>query len=663
MTDQVSRIDARAAAKAGPRGTFRMSIVQGVPEAEATPVDPPRFDLEDLRRQAAEEARAGSGPRRIVKVDADDESEAPKRPLHPVFAGAAAEPHATSLIPQVGDRLMHYRVVDTLNQGGMALLYEVEHELIGKRFALKVLRPEHAQNQITVARFVAEFRVTHELRGHPNLVDVHELGFDNRFGHFIVMELLRGHSLRELIRIFNAKGQRIPFELALQWVVLVAETLHATHQLGVVHRDIKPDNIFIERSSAGEDRVIVLDWGCAKSKHGPSTTDQSNAAATALYMSPEQAERKRITGQSDQFSLNHVLYELVADHAFARAISDNPYNASLYAGWQRWSTIEPPPRHLTTPALTAILMRAFQKNPSDRFDSLDDYAAALREVIKSGVRPLTAPQAKGRPRTVPTPNPVAQIDGLPMTPLPATAEPMADEDGAPRDEKPVLELSADYPEPTLVIIGPEALFGKRYALGEAGIIGSGVGVCDIVIDHPTISKRHLSYNHITGGVGDPVYGVADMSRTNRVEVARSAMRATASSICKGETVRLGDVHFAIAPAGPVVYLQPTFSRVSAEAEKTEQLPRPVSAPVFGPPPAAFAKRPEAPLVAPAMASATAPAHDRQLATGQFVWHVILGGKTGLQLMLAGFIACIILGLLLLDWMGRLGGVSLFHGAP
>ena len=378
----------------GSRGTFRMSPVSAI---EPMP-DRARFDIGDLRRQVREALALANAPAHDrPQVTSPLALDAPARAFesHPVFASSASQ-YASALIPRKGDELMQYRIVDALNEGGMALLYEAQHQLIGKPFALKVLRPEHTQNELTVARFIAEFRVSHELRGHPNLVDVHELGFDPRFGHFMIMELLRGENLRgEMNRRAAERGQLIPFEVALHWVIVVAETLHAAHQLGFIHRDIKPENIFIAKEAGDSLRVVVLDWGCAKSKHGPHTTHEQHAAATALYMSPEQAERKTITGQTDQYSLNHVLYELLCRHAFSRAISENPRSPALYQAWQCHSVIEPPPAHLSTPALTRVLVRAFSKRPSDRFESLEAYAMALREVLKSGDRPGRSPAPEG----------------------------------------------------------------------------------------------------------------------------------------------------------------------------------------------------------------------------------------------------------------------------
>ena len=237
------------------------------------------------------------------------------------------------------------------------------------------------------------------------------------------------------------------------------------------------------------------------------------------------------------------------------------------------------------------------------------------------------------------------------------AEPLDDRD-EPRDSQPSIALSDDCAEPSLVVLWPETLFGQRYALGESGVIGRRPGVCNIVLEHESVSLEHLNYTFISGGVNHPIYGLKERSQTNRVQIGRVPSRERATTIIVGEKVQLGDVWFAIAPPGPIAIDRERAPAPIAVA--TERLP-------MTPEPAPTRRHP--PPVEASDGSAHPPASEPRSHAGPFSsrrhgWrHAVLGPREHVQMMFAGFAIAMIVGMLLLDWFGRLGGHSLFHRAP
>ena len=217
--------------------------------------------------------------------------------------------------PLIGRNVSHYRILRKLGAGGMGIVFEAEDLVLRRRVALKFLPEELARTPDALARFQLEARAASSLN-HANICTIHEFGeFEGR--PFIVMELLKGRTLRDIIG-----GRPMPLDRVIDLGLQLADALAAAHAEGVIHRDIKPGNIFV----VGESQAKLLDFGLAKRMAPPTDltatasatrsipaalTESGFTPGTVTYMSPEQARGDEIDARSDLFSFGAVLYEMV----------------------------------------------------------------------------------------------------------------------------------------------------------------------------------------------------------------------------------------------------------------------------------------------------------------------------------------------------------------
>mgnify|MGYP002783792009 CR=1 FL=1 len=201
------------------------------------------------------------------------------------------------------DRISHYRVISALGAGGMGEVYLAEDSRLGRRVAIKVLPAESTRNPESVLRFMQEARAASALN-HPNIVTVHDIG-ECESGHFLVMELVSGSTLRSFIRQPQSSAALLP------WFEQLAKALTAAHAAGITHRDLKPENIMIREDGY----VKVLDFGLARLS--PVQNDDATVLnvtlpgqviGTVRYMSPEQARGEAVGSASDIFSIGLVFY-------------------------------------------------------------------------------------------------------------------------------------------------------------------------------------------------------------------------------------------------------------------------------------------------------------------------------------------------------------------
>jgi TolB-like protein/tetratricopeptide (TPR) repeat protein len=278
---------------------------------------------------------------------------------------------------EAGARVGPYEIVGLLGAGGMGEVYRARDTRLGRDVAIKVLPAAVAEDPGRLSRFAQEARATAAL-SHPNIVALHDIGEHD--GHpFLVSELLVGQSLRERL----AAGPLLLLT-TINYARQIVSGLAAAHTRGVVHRDLKPDNLFVTT----DDRVKILDFGLAKLTTplpGASTTltapSSGLVAGTAGYMSPEQARGQSTDARSDIFSMGAVLYEMVTGrHAFTGDSAADVVSAVL--------TTDPPPLSHVVPgipgAIEAIVGRCLQKEPGQRFQSAGDLGFALDAVSPSG---------------------------------------------------------------------------------------------------------------------------------------------------------------------------------------------------------------------------------------------------------------------------------------
>ena len=278
-----------------------------------------------------------------------------------------------------GTRLGPHEILVAIGEGGMGQVYRARDTRLGRDVAIKVLPPAFASDPDRRARFDREAQAIAAL-SHPHIVSVFDAGVHDDQA-YVVMELLEGETLRDRLA-----GGALPLRKAIEYGVQIARGLAAAHDKNLVHRDLKPDNIFL--TTAGH--VKILDFGLARpTQHAagtgatetvPALTDPGQVMGTMGYMAPEQVRGFQVDGRADLFAFGVVLYEMVTGRrAFQRDTPADTMTAILK---------EDPPEPLSTgvtlsPALERIIRHCLKKHPAERFQSARDVAFALESLSGS----------------------------------------------------------------------------------------------------------------------------------------------------------------------------------------------------------------------------------------------------------------------------------------
>ena len=292
-----------------------------------------------------------------------------------------------------------YKVLEVIGTGAMATVYAAEDTRLGRKVALKILRPEQAQDDTFRARFKREAEAVASLNN-PAIVAVYDTGSYNPSQDggesasseegtaipYIVMEYVEGHTLRSIL----SRGGHLPVRDALGYSEQLLGALQYSHSMGIIHRDIKPANIMVlERTS--EDiakgqpgQIKVMDFGISRAieEAGEALTKANVVMGSARYMSPEQVSGKEVDARSDLYSAACVIYEMIA----GRSPFDAESNVDLAA--KHLSDAPEPPSKFTpleVPAgLDAVILKGLAKNPDERYQSAAEFAQSLVSVVRPG---------------------------------------------------------------------------------------------------------------------------------------------------------------------------------------------------------------------------------------------------------------------------------------
>ncbi len=280
-----------------------------------------------------------------------------------------------------------YRILGTIGEGGMGTVYLCEHVALGKRMAVKVLRPEFSRDEELLRRFQHEARAASQI-GQENIIDVFDFGHTKDGSAYFVMEALDGESLARLLRREGA----LPMQRALPILNQICRALGAAHQRGIVHRDLKPENVFVVRREDGADFVKVLDFGISKSamvSDGKRLTRAGSIIGTPEYMSPEQAAATSVDHRSDIYAFGVLAYEMVTGRL--------PFQGETPLATLLKHQSEAPlsPRRLRSDLpieVETLILRALVKKPEGRQQSMAEVAADLtRAMAAIDLEPLHTP--------------------------------------------------------------------------------------------------------------------------------------------------------------------------------------------------------------------------------------------------------------------------------
>lgn len=324
---------------------------------------------------------------------------------HESMAGEAQRKSGDEKNANIGRVLGSYRLVSLLGQGGMGQVYKAEHVMLGRKVALKLLRPEYAAKRDAVHRFFQEARAVNAI-GHENIVDITDYVQLEDGETFFIMELLTGNSLGQLIR---NRRQPLQPHTAMNIALQVTDALQAAHEKNIIHRDLKPDNIFVIEDLNRGLFVKLLDFGVAKLV-GEAAADLSwetaagSVIGTPAYMSPEQATGLDVDHRTDIYSLGAILYEMFTGKPVFKAKSFGEF-VIKHINELPVPPSEACPEGYVPLTIERIIMRCLEKDPFDRYqdviDLREDLARAtatmersIRRRVRANTRGLPSPGSR-----------------------------------------------------------------------------------------------------------------------------------------------------------------------------------------------------------------------------------------------------------------------------
>ncbi len=320
--------------------------------------------------------------------------ERPSPNVQAVFERSESEPFGRNL---VGKKVSHYRMLEVLGGGGMGIVYKAEDIKLGRRVAVKFLPEELSTDPTALQRFEREAQAASAL-DHPNICTIYEFG-EHEGMPFIVMQLLEGQTVREFIAASSPGNSLMPNDKLLDLAAQIAAGLDAAHRQGIIHRDVKPANIFITKRGEAK----ILDFGVAKltnigdsldgateaegagsqSPRAPGLTVTGKTMGTASYMSPEQVRGEKLDARTDLFSFGLVLFELAtSQRAFPGESATRVHEAILQEAPRASKELNPG----LPSGLQKVIGKCLEKDRESRYQTASDLLADLR-LLQHDVKP------------------------------------------------------------------------------------------------------------------------------------------------------------------------------------------------------------------------------------------------------------------------------------
>jgi serine/threonine protein kinase len=414
--------------------------------------------------------------------------------------------------PQKSDeigRLGPYRVLQVLGAGGMGVVFKAEDPALGCFVALKAMLPSVADVPAAKERFLREARAAAALKGHDHVVDIHRVDEDRGIPYF-AMQFLEGESLESCLK----REGRLPLAEVLRIGREIADGLAAAHERGLIHRDIKPGNVWLERRSIRRNdgssdasvksaaRIKILDFGLARSVDDATITQSGAIIGTALYMPLEQAKGERVNARGDLYSLGVVLYQMATGKMPIKGIN----LIAVLTALMTQTPIEPSKHDPKIPArLNDLIMRLLSRNPEDRPASASQVYAALKRIEETPEKaaPVPAPEPVA---PAPAPTPAAGTPSL-RRPLPVRRGPKKGEEapaGAPKVESAPNKTKktprpSDTAKPAREPVSPVARFAYKVGV-TAGAL------------RRALKRRRLTYSVVVVAIALIALGAALVPR-------------------------------------------------------------------------------------------------------------------------------------------------------
>ena len=366
--------------------------------------------------------KAGGGPTRLGGSGAGGSGSYPPAGASSssaeLDAGASASMSMGSDASMIGEVLDNrYKIVKKLGEGGMGEVYAAEHVHIAKKVAIKLLRREVVSNEEAVSRFRQEARSASTI-GHRNIIGIDDFGQLKDGRIYLCMEYLSGEPLNDMIM------QPQPNDRLLNILIQTGHGLAAAHAKGIVHRDMKPENIFVTTTPGGEDIPKLLDFGIAKVGGQDGSNNQTKTGTifgTPYYMAPEQALGQNVDARVDIYALGVIAYEV-----FSGSL---PFMGESFMGvLTQHITTEPEPvaqraakaGKTLPPGLPELIARAMAKDPERRFRTMDDMVGGLVDIYRHAAGPGMSSYLEAAPRASSS-QPSVGPPQMPVRPAAATA--------------------------------------------------------------------------------------------------------------------------------------------------------------------------------------------------------------------------------------------------